>query len=201
MNYIEFGISRIFASAKGHDERLFTKGAAFAQVPQPTIPLTCSEVGPSGSPMHIDLSAEGAGWFPTLSWPAATPDVKEYLLISEDPDAPLPSPIIHGIYYGIPPSMIGVGQGDFEPAKRDGEYKLKGGFNYGKNRRGTVYIPPRPLLGHGPHRYFFTLIALSEPVDASKMSPLPTVEEMAKEIEGKVLGWGEWVGTYERKWE
>ena len=98
----------------------------------------------------------GPGWFSTLNWPAAAPDVKEYLLISEDPDAPLPSPTIHGIYYGIPPSMIGVGEGDIGPAKPQGEYKLKGVFKYGKNRRGTIYIPPRPLPCHGPHRYFFT---------------------------------------------
>lgn len=199
MNYIEYGISCIFANAKGRDARLFTKGPAFAQNPQPTLILDCIEVGPSGSEMHIDLSAEGIGRFPTLSWKAATPDVKEYLLISEDPDAPLPSPIIHGIYYGIPASATGVTDVDFEVA--EGEYKLKGGFKYGKNRRGTVYIPPRPLLGHGPHRYFFTLVALSQPVDTTKLSPLPTVEEMAKEIEGKVLSWGEWIGTYERKWE
>jgi phosphatidylethanolamine-binding protein (PEBP) family uncharacterized protein len=199
MNYIEYGISRIFASAKGRDARLFTKGPAFAQVPNPTLALDCIEVGPSGSKMHDDLSAEGAGRFPTLSWPAATSDIKEYLLISEDPDAPLPSPIIHGIYYGIPATATGVSNVDFEAA--EGEYMLKGGFQYGKNRRGTVYIPPRPLLGHGPHRYFFTLIALSQPVDAANLSPLPTAEEMAKEIEGKVLGWGEWVGSYERKWE
>lgn len=199
MNYIEYGISRIFANAKGRDARLFTKGPAFAQAPSPTLTVDCIEVGESGSKMHTDLSAEGAGRFPTLSWTAATPDVKEYLLISEDPDAPLPSPIIHGIYYGIPPSATGVSDADLESAK--GEYKLKGGFKYGKNRRGNIYIPPRPLLGHGPHRYFFTLIALSQPVDASKMSPFPTAEEMAKEIEGKVLSWGEWVGLYERKWE
>ncbi|CEJ56603.1 hypothetical protein PMG11_02805 [Penicillium brasilianum] len=199
MNYIEYGISRIFASAKGRDARLFTKGPAFTQIPGPTFSLKCTEVGPSGSRMPIDLSAEGLGRFPTLSWSAATPDIKEYLLVSEDPDAPLPSPIIHGIYYGIPASKMGVSDVDFEVA--EGEYMLKGGFKYGKNRRGTVYIPPRPLLGHGPHRYFFTLVALSQPVDTSKMSPLPTIEEMAKEIEGKVMGWGEWVGSYERKWE
>jgi phosphatidylethanolamine-binding protein (PEBP) family uncharacterized protein len=199
MNYIEYGISRIFANSKGRDARLFTKGLAFAQSPQPTLTLDCIEVGPSGSEMHIDLSAEGIGRFPALSWKAATPDIKEYLLVSEDPDAPLPSPIIHGLYYGIPASVTGVTDVDFEVA--EGDHKLQGGFKYGKNRRGTVYIPPRPLLGHGPHRYFFTLVALSRPVDTAKLSPVPTVEEMAKEIEGKVLSWGEWIGVYERKWE
>lgn len=30
--------------------------------------------------------------------------------------------------------------------------KLKGGFHYGMNRKGTVYGLPRPLLNHGIHR-------------------------------------------------
>jgi phosphatidylethanolamine-binding protein (PEBP) family uncharacterized protein len=199
MNYIEYGLSRIFASAKGRDARLFTKGPAFAQHPTSTISISCPEVGQTGSNLHVELSAEGAGRFPTIHWPGASPETKEYLLISEDPDAPLPNPIIHGIYYGIPSTATGVSNIDFEEAAEP--YALKGGFKHGKNRRGNVYIPPRPLLGHGPHRYFFTLIALNERVDSSKLSTLPTAEEMAGAIEGKVVGWGEWIGVYERKWQ
>lgn len=147
----------------------------------------------------MDQSAEGAGHFPSLSWPAASPETKEFLLVSEDSDAPLPNPIIHGIYYGIPVITTAVTNADFEAV--DGEYMLKGGFRYGKNRRGNIYIPPRPLLGHGEHRYFFTLVALSRGIDASKLSSLPTIEEIAKAMDGSVVGWGEWIGVYERKWE
>lgn len=153
-------------------------------------------MGPSGSPLPVDLSADGAGHFPSLRWPPPSPDVKQYLLISEDPDAPLPSPIIHGIYYAIAPTVTAVSADDFLEA--DGAYALKGGFRYGKNRNGSVYIPPRPLIGHGSHRYFFTLVALSQPLDTSGFSALPTIEEVAAAVEGKVLGWGEWTGSYER---
>lgn len=148
--------------------------------------------------MPKELSAEGAGRFPTLQWPEASAETKQYLLISEDPDAPLPSPIIHGLYYGIPSTATRLSNADLEAAKEP--YTLKSGFKYGKNRRGTIYIPPRPLLGHGLHRYFFTLIALNEPIDTSKLSAVPRAEEMAGAIEGKVVGWGEWIGVYERKW-
>ncbi|KAJ5584613.1 uncharacterized protein N7459_004413 [Penicillium hispanicum] len=198
LTYIEYGLSRLFANAKGRDAKLFTKCAAFAELPSPTITLQCPEVGPSGSQLQVDLSAEGAGKFPSLKWPEASPETQQYLLVSEDPDAPLPSPIIHGIYYGIAPFVTEVTADDFLEAS--GAYMLKGGFKYGKNRRGNVYIPPRPLIGHGPHRYFFTLVALSQPIDPNKVSALPTIEEVSREIEGKVLGWGEWVGVYERKW-
>ncbi|KAJ5155322.1 hypothetical protein N7492_008125 [Penicillium capsulatum] len=199
MNYIEYGFSRLFANAKGRDAKLFTKSAAFAQHTQSSILLECRDIGPSGSSLPVDLSADGAGHFPSLRWPAAAPETKEYLLVSEDPDAPLPNPIIHGLYYGIPPTATGVGADDFlETAE---PHTLKGGFRYGKNRKGTVYIPPRPLVGHGPHRYFFTLVALTEPLDTSGFSALPTIEEVATAIKGKVFAWGEWVGSYERKWQ
>lgn len=147
--------------------------------------------------MLFDHSADGKGRFPSLTWAAASPETKEFLLVSEDPDAPLSRPIVHGIYYGIAPSRTSVSEADFVEA--EGAYSLEGGFRYGKNRRGIVYIPPKPLLGHGPHRYFFTIVALSQPIDTTKLSDVPTIDEVGKAIEGKVLGWGEWIGVYERK--
>lgn len=103
-------------------------------------------------------------------------------------------------------------------------------------RRPEVYIPPRPLLNHGPHRCrlgrgldpaaqttgydfffflehqktdvapladFYQVVALSEPLpkDFLMSKPQPSREQVAEKIEGKVLGWGLWVGQYERKWE
>ncbi|KAL4981055.1 fungal-specific transcription factor domain-containing protein [Aspergillus desertorum] len=61
----------------------------------------------------------------------------------------------------------------------------------------TVYVPPTPLFGDGPHRYFFELIALNDSIDTDKMSPLATYDELKREISGKVAGWGEWVGVFE----
>ena len=196
LKYVEYGLSKLFYNAKGRDAGLFTKTAPFSKFPEPTITLECPEVGPSGSQLHQDHSADGEGRFPTLSWPATSPETKEFLLVSEDPDAPLPSPIIHGIYYGISPSTTGVSGDDF--AEGVEPRTLEGGFRYGKNRRGNVYIPCKPLLGHGPHRYFFTVVALSEPIDTAKLSEMPSMEEVVREIDGKVLGWGEWIGVYER---
>ncbi|KAL4991899.1 fungal-specific transcription factor domain-containing protein [Aspergillus falconensis] len=61
----------------------------------------------------------------------------------------------------------------------------------------TVYVPPTPFFGGGPHRYFFELIALNDSIDTDKMSPLATYDELKREVFGKVAGWGEWVGVYE----
>lgn len=199
LKYAEYGLSRLFSSAKGRDTKLFIKAPAFAQFPEPTITLECPEVGPSESQLRVEHTAEGEGRFPSLRWPAAGPNVKQYLLVSEDPDAPLPDPVIHGIYYGIPPTTTAVSVEDFQTTGEP--YVLKGGFKYGQNRRGNVYIPPRPLVGHGPHRYFFELVALTQPVDTSALSASPTADEILRVIDGNVAGWGVWVGVFERKWE
>lgn len=199
MNYVEYGLSRLLSNVKGRDDRLFSKGPAFSQFPHPTITVDCPEVGPSGSQLHVDHSADGAGRFPSLQWDAASPKTKQFLLISEDPDAPLAKPVVHGIYYGIPPNKTGVTGSDFEQATKP--FSLKGGFFYGKNRRDNVYLPPKPMLGHGPHRYFYILVALSQLIDGGVLGECPTIEEVGRAIDGNVVGWGEWVGVYERKWK
>ncbi|KAL4894253.1 hypothetical protein BDV59DRAFT_201096 [Aspergillus ambiguus] len=83
----------------------------------------------------------------------------------EDPDAPLAEPVVHGLYYGIPVSKTILFSEDFETIGEGSIPELRGGFNYGLNRRKTIYMPPRGFLGHGPHRYFYQVIALNEPID------------------------------------
>ena len=43
------------------------------------------------------------------------------------------------------------------------------------------------------------MIALKEIVDETKVSAVPTKDELAVEIVGKVIGWGVWIGVYEDK--
>jgi len=42
---------------------------------------------------------------------------------------------------------------------------------------------------------------LREPLDEKKLSLVPTKDEVAEEIKGKVVGWGVWVGVYENRKE
>ncbi|CAI0655881.1 unnamed protein product, partial [Colletotrichum noveboracense] len=116
--------------------------------------------------------------------------VKEWLIVSEDPDAPLPTPICHGVYGGIPSERREVTAKDFE-IEDESKSLLKGGFHWGKGRREGVYVAPRPLMNHGPHRYFFEVVALSEPLDKSMLEARATKEQVAEAINGKVLGWEE----------
>lgn len=45
---------------------------------------------------------------------------------------------------------------------------------------------------------FFTIIALSEPLDTKLIESKPERELVAEAIEGKVLAWGRWTGKCER---
>ena len=78
---------------------------------------------------------------------------------------------------------------------------LTGGFHASKNILGKHHGGPKPPLGNGPHRYFYELIALKEPVDFTKLNETPTKKELAAAIVRKVAGWGEWVGVFEKQWK
>ncbi|RHZ54140.1 YbhB/YbcL family Raf kinase inhibitor-like protein [Aspergillus thermomutatus] len=202
MHLIAFTFSclMLVVSVKAQYEKLFTSGPAFANYPYPTIPLNCSEIGPSGSTLGVDHMEGGAGFFPALEWPSPSNNIREYVLVSEDPDAPFPHSVIHGLYYGIPRVFTGLEHADFQVSgKHNDSYLLEGGFKYGQNRRDTVYLPPRSMPGQGPHRYFFELIALSDPIDRSRLSDRATLEEIAVAIHGRVVGWGAWVGVVKNK--
>ncbi|KAI1085787.1 PEBP-like protein [Whalleya microplaca] len=200
---LEVTLSWLLQNAKEHDDKLFYTTPAFTQSPAPCIAVTAPECGPNNSVLSVEYTADGAGKFPSLRWeaPADIADqVQEWLLVSEDPDAPLPMPICHGIFGGINATKTSVAAGDFEIEDRS-KALLKGGFHYGQTRRGVPYIPPRPLMNHGPHRYFYEVVALKEPLDPSLLSSTASREQIADAIVGKVLGWGMWVGIAERKWE
>lgn len=57
----------------------------------------------------------GKGLMPTLTWPKASVDIDEYLLISEDADAPFGGKSnVHGIYALIPASATSLSPSDLE---------------------------------------------------------------------------------------
>ncbi|KAJ2969097.1 hypothetical protein NUW58_g10068 [Xylaria curta] len=200
---LEVTLSWLFANAKGRDAKSFFTRPALANFPEQSITVTSPDCGASGSKLQVDYTQDGTGRFPALQWSApieVAAQVKEWLLVSEDPDAPLPTPIIHGIYTAIPASKTSVNTDDFTVVDQ-AKALMRGGFHYGRSRNGLPYIPPRPLMNHGPHRYFFIVVAINEELDSELLKAETTREQVAEAIEGKVLGWGMWVGVAERKWE
>ncbi|GAE00237.1 conserved hypothetical protein [Paecilomyces variotii No. 5] len=193
---IERSLAWLLYNRRSHDSGLLHKSAPFALHPTPTMELECA-IGPSGSTIPFEYSSFGDGHFPTISW-IPLPDAVEYLLILEDPDAPLAEPVVHGIYYGIPANKSSLSDDDFSPVDAPGTYNLSGGFKYGINRRKVVYMPPRGFLGHGPHRFFLQIVALKEALDQNKLSIPVSKEDITRELRGKVMSWGCWIGIWER---
>jgi phosphatidylethanolamine-binding protein (PEBP) family uncharacterized protein len=196
LTYVELSFSYMFSSNRGHDAKLFTRQQVFAGRPA-TIQINSPDVGVSGSRMLERHTGDGADDFPELSWEPVE-GAAEYILISEDPDAPVWFVPCHGLYYKLPGNTTSVSAADFK-VKEAETHTLQGGFKYGKNILRSVYGGPKPLLNHGEHRYFYELVALKEPIE--EIGTYPSKEDFLKKLAEKdlILGWGEWVGTYERK--
>ncbi|MCJ1451336.1 hypothetical protein MMC28_001672 [Mycoblastus sanguinarius] len=209
MDYVEYALSWLFMSQRNHDASLFTTNPAFSAFPTPTIDLTSPDCGPSGSTFDPDYTQLGTERFPELTWTVPPSlEVKEYVLICEDADLPLGGPIFrrlfHGLFYAIPRHVNRVTADDVDLRHESGggqEKVLKGGFRFVSTVYKNAYVGPKPLLGHGPHRYFYELVALGEPLDLGMLGEVPTKAKVAEAIEGKVVGWGVWVGSFERRWE
>jgi phosphatidylethanolamine-binding protein (PEBP) family uncharacterized protein len=206
---LESAVGRLLPSPKGgaHGTRkLFTRcDNILPKYRHPNMAVTSPELGPSGSSLTAHNAGDGDNAFPSLSWQlpadlAATPGrVHEYLIVIEDLDVPLTGSILLGIFYGIPAAKTGVSEADFGKTER-GLFgrQLSGGFKYCPMRRNQIWNGPRPVRKHGPHRYYFQVVALNSTIDRKELSQFPTKESFVGAIEGKVLGWGEWVGIYER---
>lgn len=97
--YIELAVGWLFANSKGHDAKAFIISPAFSSHKSPTIHVTSPELGDSSDGAHLTLSPDymygGEGRLPSLKWDTVE-GVEEWLLISEDVDAPLSTPICHG---------------------------------------------------------------------------------------------------------
>ncbi|TCP72826.1 YbhB/YbcL family Raf kinase inhibitor-like protein [Sphingomonas sp. PP-CE-1G-424] len=166
----------------------------------------CGDVG--DTPASIDLSSpafahesrlpprftlDGEGVSPPLVWSDPPAGTATMVLIVEDPDAPVPQPLVHAIVWGLDAdagrlaegAIVADGAGD--PAGRD----------VGRNsymREG--WLPPDPPGGHGEHRYVFQLFAVG--AGAGDPGATPGRSAVIDAITGHVLAAGLLIGTYSR---
>jgi hypothetical protein len=116
-NLAKFILEKLLYFSRGHDSGLFIHGSAFKALPEGSLSVTSPSCGPSGStlsPKYLAPVADGLlasplgsnnALFPGLLWTttaandtdSSVPEILNYLLVVEDPDAPLPTPIVHGI--------------------------------------------------------------------------------------------------------
>jgi Raf kinase inhibitor-like YbhB/YbcL family protein len=139
----------------------------------------------TGGTMPTSATCSGADGAPQLMW-SGGPQAQEYGLTLIDHDAP-GGRFVHWVVWGIPGSEQGVAPG-----------ALPMGAVEGKNDFGSGgYRGPCPPTGEAPHRYVFTIYALSQ----SRTKDLhagATIDEFFQAINGFVLASGTLTGTLGR---
>jgi Raf kinase inhibitor-like YbhB/YbcL family protein len=129
------------------------------------------------------MTRVGADSSPPLTWSGVPEGTSELVLLVEDADA-VPAPFVHWLVTGINPTATSVEEGEVPTDGRE----WPNGF-------GTVgYSGPMPPVGDDPHRYFFRVFAVTEPLQ------LP-VRPSAADVHGAAsteLASGVLVGTFAR---
>jgi Raf kinase inhibitor-like YbhB/YbcL family protein len=143
----------------------------------------------SGGDIAVKHTCDGADASLPLRWSEPPPNTNEFVLIVDDPDAPVGT-WVHWVLYRIPFSIRELPEG---VAAQD---TVPGIGTQGMNDFKKVgYGGPCPPRGPA-HRYFFKLYALDSQL---ALSPRKTKADVLNAIEGHVLGQTELVGRYKRK--
>jgi len=158
-----------------------------------TMPLRLtSPAFEQNQPISPRYTALGENVSPPLQWSGAPKDIREWALICEDPDAPLPTPFTHWIVYGLDANISKLPEGLAQQEHIIGPVVAKQGMN---SLLKPGYTGPMPPPWDRAHRYQFRLYALNAPLTLSKGAGR---EEFLRAIENKVIEQAELVGTYER---
>ena len=135
-----------------------------------------------------EYSCEGEDSSPSLKWNQAPSGTKTFALSCVDPDAPMDN-WIHWIAWNIPSDWRSL----HKKIRSDDQSQ----FTQGTNSWGSIgYGGPCPPVGHGTHRYYFTIYALDEIISLDSSAQM---DDLLQVIENHVLEKAELIGKYERK--
>ena len=172
-------LGRLLRNKRADEQRSVRHAPALAT--SRTIDLTSPSFGPGGViPDRHSGTGLGPNISPELRWTAVPAGAAQLLLIMEDIDVPLSRPALHLIAL-FAPDTPGLAEGALTPDNP--AIRWLPAF-----RGSTGYQGPRPLPGHGVHRYGFHLYALDQAV-APDRSPAG-LDELLTMVDGHVLADG-----------
>ncbi|QGN33850.1 YbhB/YbcL family Raf kinase inhibitor-like protein [Microlunatus sp. Gsoil 973] len=125
----------------------------------------------------------GSDTSPHLTWGRLPENTEALLLIIEDVDTPTREPAIHtAVVFAA--DRRELAEGELVPGRR---------FSFLHHRPGRArYFGPRPIPGHGAHRYRFHLYALDSRI---RLGGLRRVDQLPAAVAGHVLAAGMLEGT------
>ncbi|GAA2897483.1 phosphatidylethanolamine-binding protein [Actinoplanes cyaneus] len=128
---------------------------------------------------HCSLDL-GPNVSPALRWTGVPEGAVQLLFVLEDIDVPMSRPGLHTIAL-LPDGLDGLAEGALTTT--DPTFRFVPGA-----RRRVGYFGPRPLPGHGLHRYGFHLYALDRAIPADV--PLPGLPAVLAAVRGHVVADG-----------
>lgn len=178
-------LGRLLRGIRAGAQRSPLSGSAF-DAPE-AISVTSAAFS-DGGPMPRSSAGRGVGGntSPPLGWSAPPPGTRQLVLIIDDVDVPLPRPLLHTVAV-LEPGLDGVRAGALAPGAAGVRF-LRADLSH----RG--YAGPRPIPGHGPHRYRFHVLAIDRPIPDS----VDTAKALLAALAGHVLARGTLTGTYQR---
>ncbi len=136
----------------------------------------------------VKYTCDGENISPELHWQNAPANTKSFVLISDDPDAPMGT-WVHWVLFNIPATISKIEE-NIPPAKN-----VLGGATQGINDFGK-YGYGGPCPPSGTHRYFFKLYALDTELNFTKDVRKRDIVEAMK---GHILLQTELMGRYKRQ--
>lgn len=143
----------------------------------------------NGQPIPREYTCDGANVSPQLSWQNIPNGTKSLALIVDDPDAQavIGKTFVHWMVINIPAEMAELTQGVTIKNIGHAQELLN---DYHKVTYGGPCPPDKQ------HTYYFTLFALSQPIENINFAPPITAEQFRQELRGSILGQAILTGVY-----
>lgn len=181
---------RALGGVRAGPENLIFNDPSLARVPVRIDLMSSAFI--DGGTLPERFTADGPGVSPPLEWHGAPLTTAELVLLIEDPDAPMPHPLVHAIAWRLRGASGSIAEGTLSAAAGQ-----KPGAPMGRNSYlMREYLPPDPPSGHGIHHYAFQLFALDTP---ARFELAPGRDPLLEILKEHAIAKGMLVGTFARR--